>query len=195
MEAEVVRMVAEMYCGDEHVVGCITSGGTESIVMAVKAYRDWARDSRGIRRPEMVVPITAHVAFNKAAEYLGVTLIPVAVDQDTKQVELKSIWRACNRNTIMVLFIAALQIVYQIRLLLLHHSSRMARLILLRILLNSLSLNLFHFMWIVAWVDFFFHSLMLQAIMMSLLQILDFLGSRPSLVIRINTVLLPKELR
>ena len=44
----------------------MTSGGTESCLMACKAYRDLARSERGVKRPNMVVPCTAHVAFDKA---------------------------------------------------------------------------------------------------------------------------------
>ena len=44
------------------------SGGTESIMMAVKAHREWGRKVKGITRPEMIIPATAHAAFDKAAE-------------------------------------------------------------------------------------------------------------------------------
>ena len=43
MDAEVVRMVVTMYGGDERACGAFTTGGTESILMAMKAYRDWGR--------------------------------------------------------------------------------------------------------------------------------------------------------
>ena len=46
----------------------MTSGGTESVLMACKAYRDLARSERGVKRPNMVVPCTAHVAFDKACQ-------------------------------------------------------------------------------------------------------------------------------
>ena len=57
--------------------GAMTSGGSESILTAVKAARDWARRARGVRRPEMVVGVSAHAAFVKAAEYFGVKLVRV----------------------------------------------------------------------------------------------------------------------
>ncbi|KAF9245411.1 pyridoxal phosphate-dependent transferase [Melanogaster broomeanus] len=50
----------------------MTSGGTESIVMAVKTYRNWARAVKGITEPEMIIPTTAHAAFDKGAAYVGV---------------------------------------------------------------------------------------------------------------------------
>ena len=55
----------------------MTSGGTESILTAVKASRDYMRAKKGIRRPEMVVGQSAHAAFFKAAEYFNVKLVTV----------------------------------------------------------------------------------------------------------------------
>ena len=55
----------------------MTSGGTESILTAVKASRDYMRAKRGIRHPEMVVGQSAHAAFFKAAEYFKVKLVVV----------------------------------------------------------------------------------------------------------------------
>lgn len=54
MEAEIVAMCLRMYNNPDGA-GTMTSGGTESIVMAVKTYRDWARDVKGITEPEMSV--------------------------------------------------------------------------------------------------------------------------------------------
>ena len=88
-EAEVVAMTARMLGADalpadagpdEQVCGTVTSGGTESILLAVKAYRDWARAQKGITDPEMVVPVTAHAAFDKAGQLFGVRMVRVPVD-------------------------------------------------------------------------------------------------------------------
>ena len=81
MEAEIVSMVVDMYNGScrPDACGALTSGGTESIGMAVKVYRDWGRDVLKITNPSIVMPITAHPAFNKAAAYYGVELITVPV--------------------------------------------------------------------------------------------------------------------
>src|SRR5262245_7943971 len=54
-EAEIVAMTANMLGAaqaTDDVCGCVTSGGTESILLAMKTYRDWARERKGIRRPE-----------------------------------------------------------------------------------------------------------------------------------------------
>ena len=77
-EAEVVAMTAGMLGAaetDDEIVGAVTSGGTESIIMAMKTYRDRA----GIAQPEMVIPDSAHVAFDKAAQYFGYRQVRVPV--------------------------------------------------------------------------------------------------------------------
>src|SRR5215468_2228640 len=73
-EAEIVSMSADML-GARHadpgapVAGTISSGGSESILLAMKTYRDFARARRNIAEPEIVAPVTAHAAFDKAAKY------------------------------------------------------------------------------------------------------------------------------
>lgn len=82
-EAEVVGIAAGLLGGDAKTAGNMTSGGTESILMAVKTARDWARAERpGIAIPEMVLPVSAHPAFHKAGHYFGVrpVVIPVGAD-------------------------------------------------------------------------------------------------------------------
>jgi sphinganine-1-phosphate aldolase len=71
MEAELIRMVCNLYSGDAESCGIATSGGTESIILACLAYREQGR-ARGITAPNMVMPITAHAAFDKAGFYLGI---------------------------------------------------------------------------------------------------------------------------
>lgn len=102
MEAEVIRMVASLFNGGPATCGCTTTGGTESILMACKAYRDYGREENGIERPNMVIPVTAHTAFDKAAKYLGITVKTVKLDPKTYKVDLKAMERAINKNTIMV---------------------------------------------------------------------------------------------
>jgi len=84
-EAEIVAMTAAMLGGghaaaDAPVVGTVNSGGTESILLAMKAYRDFARERRGIAAPEIVAPVTAHAAFDKASRYFDMPLVRVPVD-------------------------------------------------------------------------------------------------------------------
>lgn len=84
METDLVAMAGRlMHCSG--AVGTVTSGGTESILCAVAAYRDRARRERPwIRRPQLVVPTTIHPAFDKAAHYFGVELVKVPVGRDLR---------------------------------------------------------------------------------------------------------------
>lgn len=69
MECEVVSMAASLLGGDDDVAGTMTSGGTESIMMALKAAREWGRKEKGLQRPHVIVPASAHPAFDKAVHY------------------------------------------------------------------------------------------------------------------------------
>lgn len=83
LETQVVAMVTSLLGGDEDVVGNMTSGGTESLLMAVKTAREWARAHRPeIQSPEMILPLTAHPAFEKAAHYFGVKPVHIPVRAD-----------------------------------------------------------------------------------------------------------------
>jgi sphinganine-1-phosphate aldolase len=105
-ESEIVRMTARMLGAPaaapeaERVVGTVTSGGTESILLAMKAYRDRAR-AQGVARPEIVVPASAHAAFDKAAELLRVTLVRVPVASDFRA-DVRAMRRALNRRTAVI---------------------------------------------------------------------------------------------
>jgi sphinganine-1-phosphate aldolase len=101
MEAEIVAICLRMY-NNPTGAGATTSGGTESILMSVKTHRDWARAVKGISEPEIVVPASAHAAFDKAAAYFNVKLHSIPVDPETRQVDMKRVRRAINPNTIMV---------------------------------------------------------------------------------------------
>lgn len=75
MENEVVAMTASMLHGGESAAGTMTSGGTESIFMAMKTARQWARRHKpDIARPRIIAPTTAHPAFVKSAHYLGMDI-------------------------------------------------------------------------------------------------------------------------
>src|SRR5687767_14227808 len=82
IQSDVVRITADLLHGDDGVSGFMTSGGTESILCAVKAARERGREERGITEPEMVVPASAHAAFHKAAHYFGIRVHKVPVRDD-----------------------------------------------------------------------------------------------------------------
>ncbi|XP_062520292.1 uncharacterized protein LOC134195300 isoform X2 [Corticium candelabrum] len=82
-ENETVAMTASMLHGDHNVVGLLTSGGSESILLAVKTYRDRARTLfPHITNPEIVAPITVHPAFVKAAKYFDVKIVHTPLDDN-----------------------------------------------------------------------------------------------------------------
>ncbi len=103
LETDVVRMVANLVQGDENVVGHMTTGGTESIMLAVKTARDRARALHPeITRPEMVLPKTAHAAFHKAAHFLDVTPVVVDINPATFKVEAEAMRAAITGNTVLL---------------------------------------------------------------------------------------------
>ncbi|WP_353708043.1 aminotransferase class V-fold PLP-dependent enzyme [Cellulosimicrobium sp. ES-005] len=87
MESELVAFARAMLrgpaAGPDAVVGSVTSGGTESCLLAVKIARDAARAARPGVRPRVVAPVSVHAAFRKAAQYLDVDLTLVPVDPAT----------------------------------------------------------------------------------------------------------------
>ncbi|XP_077469697.1 sphingosine-1-phosphate lyase 1 isoform X2 [Stigmatopora argus] len=101
MEAEVVRMACTLFNGGPNSCGTVTSGGTESILMACKAYRDMAYE-RGVKYPEILAPVSVHAAFDKAAHYFGMKLVHVPLNKSTMQVDVKAMKRAINKNTAML---------------------------------------------------------------------------------------------
>ena len=107
MEGEVVAMTASLLgggpAGDPGVCGAMTSGGTESILTAVKASRDYMAATKGIREhPEMIVAESAHAAFVKAAEYFKIRLIRLPVSTVDYRLSGKAVARAITRNTVLV---------------------------------------------------------------------------------------------
>jgi sphinganine-1-phosphate aldolase len=101
-ETQIIAATAELLHGGPDTCGVVTSGGTESCLLAVKTYRDLARATRGVRRPEMIVPTTAHVAWFKASEYFGVKLRRLPLD-DRLHADVSRLDAVINRNTVMVL--------------------------------------------------------------------------------------------
>ena len=99
-ESEVIAMTADLLEHPE-AAGNMTSGGTESILMAVKTARDWARAERGITNPQMIVSITAHPAFAKAAHYLGVDLVETSIRDDLRT-DVDAMRDAITENTVLI---------------------------------------------------------------------------------------------
>lgn len=104
MEAEIVSMVIHMFNGQTlpDACGALTSGGSESIMMAMKTYRDWGRKTRGIHHPSVLAPITIHPAFDKAAEYFDIDLIKIPVNPKTMTVEASEMEKHIRYDTIAI---------------------------------------------------------------------------------------------
>lgn len=103
IENEVVGMAASHLRAGDGVVGNFTTGGTESIMMAIKAARDWARANRPeISRPNVVLPVTAHAAFHKAAHYFNVETIVTPVDPSTWKADVDAMAEAVNDDTVLL---------------------------------------------------------------------------------------------
>eukprot|EP01052_Picozoa_sp_SAG31_P009213 SAG31_NODE_480_length_15108_cov_56.073423_2_plen_289_part_00 len=101
-EAELVAMVISMLNGGEcGAVGLLSSGGTESILLAMLAYREQGRE-RGIERPEIIAAITAHPAVMKACHYFGLQLTKVPVDEKTLQLQPETVARHISRSTVAI---------------------------------------------------------------------------------------------
>ena len=102
-EHQVIRMTADLLNGDQNVVGTLTSGGTESCLLPVLAYRNRARAKKRLGRfkPEMIVPDSIHVAWIKAAKYFNIKLVMVPLDPSF-QMDIERVRRKINSNTIMI---------------------------------------------------------------------------------------------
>jgi len=102
-ENEIVSMAANHLRGDQDVVGNFSSGGTESIILAVKSARDHARVTHPeVKNPKMLLPVTAHAAFHKAAHYLGVEVLPLPVNKQTFKADMDAARELMNDDVILI---------------------------------------------------------------------------------------------
>jgi sphinganine-1-phosphate aldolase len=101
MDSEVVQMVINLYNGPGGSCGCNTTGGTESIIVAMKSYRDQGI-ARGIVEPNIVVCRTAHAAFWKAGQYLNFAVRDAGTLPETQQVDVRHMARLIDGNTVAI---------------------------------------------------------------------------------------------
>jgi glutamate/tyrosine decarboxylase-like PLP-dependent enzyme len=101
IQSDVVGWTAALLHADAQVAGFMTSGGTESILCAVKAARERARAERGVTAPEIVLPASAHAAFHKAAHDFGLTTRSVPVGPDFRA-DVAAMAACVNANTALV---------------------------------------------------------------------------------------------
>lgn len=102
LEREVLGFVRELLHGETTVVGSVTTGGTESCLLAVKTARDAWRAAGGQGVPRLLAPTTVHAAFHKAASYFGLALDLVPVDPATGTAAAVAIISRLGRDVALV---------------------------------------------------------------------------------------------
>lgn len=104
MEKEVISMALDLLHGPAGSTGAMTSGGTDSITMAIKAARDYARASgQALESANIVLPQSAHLAFDKASQLMDIKVrrIPLKTD-GSFEADLDGMEAACDSDTIMM---------------------------------------------------------------------------------------------
>ena len=100
-QSEVVQMVSTWVHGGDQAAGFMTSGGTESILLAVKGARERGRREKGITNPNVVLPTSAHAAFEKACYYFGLESRRIAVDAEWRA-DVTAMSAAIDSNTVLL---------------------------------------------------------------------------------------------
>ena len=102
LENEVVQMCSHLFHGTEETCGTMTSGGTESLLLAVKTAREWAKEHKpAMATYEVIIPVSAHPAFHKAFHYFGIKGVIAPVNQDGR-VDVETLENLINEQTIMI---------------------------------------------------------------------------------------------
>lgn len=101
MQQDVLSMVGPWLGVDKDSAGFMTSGGTESILMVVKASRDQFSLAKGVTNPNIVLPKSAHAAFEKACQYFGVESRRADVGPDWRA-DIASMGRLIDEKTILI---------------------------------------------------------------------------------------------
>jgi glutamate/tyrosine decarboxylase-like PLP-dependent enzyme len=101
MQQDVLSMVGPWLGADQDSAGFMTSGGTESILMVVKAARDQFAHTNGVTTPNLVLPTSAHAAFEKACHYFGVESRRAPVGPDWCA-DIAAMERLIDSNTILL---------------------------------------------------------------------------------------------
>ena len=101
IQSEVVAIVGRWLQAGDEGAGFMTSGGTESILMAVKAARERGRQERGITAPNVVLPSSAHAAFEKGCYYFGLESRRIVVGADWVA-DVAAMAEAIDDNTVLL---------------------------------------------------------------------------------------------
>ena len=100
LENDVVDFGLSLLGAPEDAAGTFTSGGSESIFLAVQTARDWARATKGIDKPNFVVPRTSHPAFSRAGHALGVEIRRVPTTRNDFKADIGAMAGRIDDNTI-----------------------------------------------------------------------------------------------
>ena len=104
IEDEVLKMIGS-FLSIENPVGHMVTGGTEANLMAIRAARNMKRDNQGIENGEIIVPMSAHFSFKKAADILNLKIIRVDLDENYC-IDPNAVEENINENTIAIVGIA-----------------------------------------------------------------------------------------
>jgi len=103
IETQIVSMAAAHLSGDDEVCGNFTSGGTESVLLAVKTARDYARSRNpDLGRGQVVLPVTAHPCFHKACSYFDLEAVVTPVDPSTMRADVDAMRAAITDRTVLL---------------------------------------------------------------------------------------------
>ncbi|XWN30495.1 MAG: aspartate aminotransferase family protein [Devosia sp.] len=103
LEQDVMDMAISLHHGGEDAAATFTSGGSESIFMALKTARDWARATKGIDRPNIVIPRTGHPTFDRASEFLGLEVRRVPTTRNDFRADPGEMEKRIDGDTIMLM--------------------------------------------------------------------------------------------
>ena len=103
LEGEVISMALALHHAPKEATATFTSGGSESIFLALKTARDWARETKGVERPNIVIPRTGHPTFDRAAQHLGVEVRRVPTSRNDFRADPREMAKRIDGRTIMLL--------------------------------------------------------------------------------------------
>ena len=101
MEQECISIMIKLFNGNKDTCGIFTSGGTDSILMCCKTYRDYSLREKGITLPEIIVSSSAHCAFNKACKYFNIKLVVIPTTENGYY-DIYKLNKKINKNTILI---------------------------------------------------------------------------------------------
>lgn len=102
IDSQLIKIGIDLFNGKDEACGMSTNGGTFSILSAIYAYRHRGEVLNGIKKPNIVMPISAHAAFIKACEMFKIKCIRIPLDPLTSKVNLSKMKSAINKNTICI---------------------------------------------------------------------------------------------